>query len=134
MLFLLGADISKYRSKIEGLHTQKNIKNDQYPKTLDDAIFAIGRMKFDKEYYDLHKKRQEKEKKNKKNEKEEEDTDIVDLSFAQIEEKCDCCRQARYKSPQCKHKNRPREKWVIHKAKDKPSKTSSTQQQQDSDK
>ena len=56
MLFLLGSDITKYRTKIDGLHNQKNLKNDQYPKTLDDAIYAIGGMKFDKEYYDTCKK------------------------------------------------------------------------------
>ena len=56
MLFLLECDITKYRTKIDGLHNQKNLKNNQYPKTLDDAIYAIGGMKFDKEYYDTHKK------------------------------------------------------------------------------
>ena len=55
MLFLLGSDMTKYRTKIDGLHNQKNLKNDQYPKTLDDAIYAIGGMKFDKEYYDTRK-------------------------------------------------------------------------------
>ena len=81
MLFLLGADISKYWSKIKGLHTQKNLKNNQYPKTLDNAIFALGSMKFDKEYYNLYKKRHDKEKKDKKSKKEQ-DIDIVNLSFA----------------------------------------------------
>ena len=52
----------KYRSKIKGLHTQKNLKNNQYPKMLDNIIFALGGMKFDKEYYDLQKKHRDKEK------------------------------------------------------------------------
>ena len=42
-------------SKIEGLQTQKNFKNDQYPKMLDDAIFVLSNMKFNKEYYDNRK-------------------------------------------------------------------------------
>ena len=127
MLFLFGIDITKYRLKIEGLHTQKNLKNDQNPKILDNAIFTLGGMKFNKEYYNQYKKQCKKEKKNKKS-KEEEDTDIMDLSFVQMEGKCYCCGRVGHKSPHCKHKNKPREEWAIHKAKDKPSKTSNTQQ------
>ena len=44
-------------------------KNDQYPKSLDDAIFAIGGMKFDKEYYDQHKKQCKKRRRIRKLEK-----------------------------------------------------------------
>ena len=91
MLFILGTDISKYRSKIEGLHTQKNLKNNQYPKTLDNAIFALGGMKFDKEYYNLHKKCCKKEKKNKKSNGDDKDVDLVNMTFAQLEGKCYCC-------------------------------------------
>ena len=91
MLFILGADITKYRSKIEDLHTQKNLKNNQYPKILDDAIFALGGMNFDKEYYNLQKNHQEKEKKNKKPNGDDKDVDLVNMTFAQLEGKCYCC-------------------------------------------
>ena len=108
-----GCNITKYRTKIDGLHNQKNLKNNQYPKTLDNAIYAIGGMKFDKEYYDTRKKWREKENKKKKD---NDDKEIVELSFAQMEGKCYCCGRAGHKSPQCKHKNKPREEWAIHKA------------------
>ena len=84
MLFLLGADITKYRSKIEGLYTQKNFKSNQYLKTLNNAIFALRGMKFDKEYYDLCKKCREKEEKDKKS-NEEDNINPVNLIFAQLE-------------------------------------------------
>ena len=91
MIFILGANITKYRSKIEGLHTQKNLKNNQYPKILDNAIFELGGMKFDKEYYNLQKKCCEKEKKNKKSNGDDNDVDLVNMTFAQLEGKCYCC-------------------------------------------
>ena len=42
---------------------------------------------------------------------------ITKTSFAQMEGKCYCCRKGCHKSPQCHHKNRPKEEWAINKAK-----------------
>jgi hypothetical protein len=38
------------------------------------------------------------------------------MSFAQMEGRCYCCGKGGHKSPQCRHKDRPKDEWVINKA------------------
>jgi len=49
--------------------------------------------------------------------KDKEGDESPKLTFAQMEGKCYCCRKGGHKSPQCHHKNRPKEEWAINKAK-----------------
>ena len=46
-----GADYSKYGSLMKGLVSQFSMKNDQYPKTMTDAIDVMAKHQFDQAYY-----------------------------------------------------------------------------------
>ena len=69
----------KYRSKIEGLHTQKNLKNDQYPKTLVHATDALSNYSFYNKYY----KRRQKKCQDKARKRKQDDENEDNKSFAQ---------------------------------------------------
>ena len=59
--FLDGADKSKYGKMMETLEGQYSFKQNQYPKTLEDAITALKAHKFDDKYHE-DKKRKKKKK------------------------------------------------------------------------
>jgi hypothetical protein len=50
-----------------------------------------------------------------KNQKQESEPEKINLSFAQMEGKCYCCRKPGHKSPQCRFKDKPKSEWAIHK-------------------
>ena len=55
-----GADKAKYGTVMKGLVSQFSMKNDQYPKTIIDAMDIMAKHPFDEEYYE--KKRNTREK------------------------------------------------------------------------
>ena len=92
---------------------QQSLKNDQYPKNITEANNVLSNHKFDqvkshKSNTNVNKSPQETHKKDKESEK-------INLSFAQVEGKCYCCRKTGHMSPQCRFKDKPREEWFINK-------------------
>ena len=87
-LVLQGCDKSNYRSLEKGFVNQFSLKNDQYPKTVQDMTDALSKHAFDDEYYKRNKKRAEQKKidrernRNEKDDEEEEEQEGV--SFAPV--------------------------------------------------
>ena len=73
-VLLHGADRAKYGNLMKGFVNQFLLKNDQYPKTLSDAVDALSNHPFDQGYYDRKKKRKEEAKKRGQKDKEEKET------------------------------------------------------------
>ena len=111
-VYLVNSDQTKYGSVIKGLHSQKALGNDQYPRTVVESNSVLSTHRYDNS-------REFPPKKNEKKEKEKETTDKDEgptLSFAQLEGKCYCCGKAGHRSPDCYKKSKiPREEWAINK-------------------
>lgn len=115
-LYLENADQSKYGSILTGLSMQKSLCNDQYPKSLTEANNVLSNHKFDATG---KPKKNDKSNKGTTPDKDKEKTEeSLTLSFAQMEWKCYCCRKTGHKSPQCRHKDKPKSEWAINKAKE----------------
>ena len=108
---MVNSDQAKYGTVIKGLHSQKALGNDQYPKTVIESNSVLSTHRYD------YSKDETKKKKEKGEEKDTLDKDEAPtLSFAQLEGKCYCCGKAGHKSPDCYKKNKiPREEWAINK-------------------
>ena len=119
-IYMVNSDRDKYGSVIRGLHSQKALKNDQFPKTLVEGNNVLSKHPFDNSKEFKHRKNKEN-----KNQKEEENgtddtgpalTFVQSMTFAQLEGKCYCCGKAGHKSPQCTLRSKiPREEWAINK-------------------
>ncbi len=112
-MIIANSDRSKYGSILGGLNTQYSLGNDQYPKTVVQAVTVMSNHKFDKKPSE-HKKNNDKKKEEKDSNEEEENPK---LSFAQMEGKCYCCGKAGHKSPNCRYKDKPKSEWAINNAK-----------------
>ena len=99
----------KYGSLLSGLSTRQSLGNNQYPTSIAEVTQVLSNHRFDKVGTKKGKDKNERE------EIQEESTPT--LSFAQMEGKCYCCGKPGHKSPQCRHKTKPREEWAINKAK-----------------
>ena len=123
-VYLVNSDQGKYGSVLKGLHTQKALNNDQYPKKLVEGNNVLSTHRFDnskENKQEKHPKKNEKYEKserkreNANNESENKDEPVV-LSFAQMEGNCYCCGKTGHKSPQCWMREKtPREEWAINK-------------------
>ena len=119
-LYLVNSDQGKYGSVIKGLHSQKALQNDQYPRTVIEAnnVLSTHRFDFIKEQGTKQSKDKERSKINEKYKEVENknDDESPALSFAQLEGKCYCCGKPGHKSPDCYSKSKiPREEWAINK-------------------
>lgn len=117
-MYLHNADHTKYGTLLKTLGTQYSLGNDQYPKTITEATAVLSNHEFDPTY----KANQKKADNNKvttgdSTKTEKTKGDEVNLSFAQMEGKCYCCGKPGHKSPQCRHKDKPKDQWAINKAK-----------------
>ena len=83
-VYLVNSDQGKYGSVIKGLHSQKALQNDQYPKTIIESNNVLSTHRFDnsKDYNNPNNRNREKFDK-KRNEKkvEEKDDESPPLSF-----------------------------------------------------
>jgi hypothetical protein len=78
-LYLEQSNRKKYGSILSGLSTQYSLGNDQYPKSMSEAVNVLSNHKFDYGYNN----------RNTQNRNETtEDQQIPSLSFAQLEGKC----------------------------------------------
>ena len=114
---MVNSDQRKYGSVIKGLHSQKALQNDQYPRSIIEANNVLSTHKFDFIKQGSNNSQNDSnrtENANKKEEKNKEDESPT-LSFAQLEGKCYCCGKPGHKSPDCYQKGKiPREEWAIN--------------------
>jgi hypothetical protein len=98
-LYLEQSDRKKYGSILSGLSTQYSLGNDQYPKSMSEAVNVLSNHKFDSGY-NLNNNRN-----NQNRNDTSEDQQVPSLTFAQLEGKCFCCGSSEHMSPNCPHKN-----------------------------
>ena len=120
-VYLVNSDQRKYGSVIKGLHSQKALQNDQYPRTIIEANNVLSTHKFDFIKQGSNNSQNDSNRTENANRREERSTEKNDdespaLSFAQLEGKCYCCGKQGHKSPDCYQKNKiTREEWAINK-------------------
>ena len=116
-VFLKGSDQRKYGSLLKTLTQQYSLKNDQYPRTLRDALDVLQNHKFDSR---PNKKADDKKENTKSDKSDKSDTPTPksEASFAQSANKfCYCCGDKSHLANKCPQKNtKPREQWFHHKS------------------
>jgi len=107
-VYLENADQSKYGSILSGLNTQNSLRNEQYPKALNEANNVLSNHEFDKKLVASNKRNEEKTRENN----DEEET--VKSSFAQLEGTYYCCGKSGHGSNTCRYRNKPKSEWAIN--------------------
>ena len=116
-VYLVNSDQRKYGTLIKGLHSQKALNNDQYPKTMVEGNNVLSTHRHDniKDNNRENNRGSHRSEGNENQDNETKDEHVV-LSFTQLEGKCYCCGKAGHKSPQCFKKDKiPKEEWAINK-------------------
>ena len=99
---------------MDGLNTQKSLKNDQYPKSITAANEVLSNHKFDEKKPGGGKGGKGNDGKKKGNGKESEPDA---LAFAQLDGKCWVCGKEGHRLHQCPlRRSMPKEKWAINMA------------------
>ena len=115
----MNSDQTKYGSLIKILTTQQSLKHNQYPKTLTEASEVLTEHPWDSKYQEVKKKKR-KQAKQKKDDVtvstvSSTTNDELELSFAQLENACYCCRKKGHSSDKCyKHDKIPKDQWYIN--------------------
>jgi hypothetical protein len=124
-IYLDNADKKKYGSLLNNLSQQQSLKNDQYPKTINDAKQVLDNHRHDnaKEKNEAARKQSEKDKGPGKGPGNDQNSNMspLELSFAQmLNGACHCCGKQGHWAPKCPKKNSiPKEQWAINLAKKK---------------
>ena len=66
-IVLKGCDKAKYKSLVKGFVNQFSLKNDQYPKTVQDMTDALSKHAFDDEYHKRQRNKAEQRRQSAKN-------------------------------------------------------------------
>ena len=131
-LYLKNSDQAKYGSVLRSLKAQQSLENDQYPKTIAKASHVLSQHRADNAGRNNFNRTNRNN--NKEKEKEEEDDskpdEVLSLSFAQLEGACYCCGKKGHRSPECRHKDRPKSEWAINKLNKNNNQMSHVQEQQ----
>ena len=84
---------------------------------MTDANNVLSNPRFD----NINSRSADKDKRDKQNEKfyekQQDKKESAEVSFAQMEGKCYCCRKSGHMSKNCRHKSKPKSEWVVNKAK-----------------
>jgi hypothetical protein len=111
-VYMEQADKSKYGSLLKNLHSQYSLKNNQFPTAMAAATSVLSNHKFDEpEKFKRDKLNKDGKEKDRKSTSEETETAPL-LSFVQMEGRCYCCGKPGHKSPQCRHKDKPKDDWA----------------------
>ena len=112
ILFLKGAHHLKYGSLLKNLATSYSLGQEQYPRTLADAFGVLERHPFDatfKEHMNRKKNQHSSSRSNNnysnnnnnQNRASSKPDEPVELSFAQMENRCFCCGKKGHYSNKC---------------------------------
>ena len=109
-IYLINADRKKYGTLVRGLSTQQSLGNDQYPKTMSQATSVLSNHIYDS----ANNNNNNNNYNNKRNGRDPDDDDnMPQMTFA-MQNCCYCCGAAGHKSPQCRHKDKPKSDWWIN--------------------
>eukprot|EP00977_Amphora_coffeiformis_P015104 scaffold4414_cov127-Amphora_coffeaeformis.AAC.1 len=119
-LFLIGAHSLKYGSLIKTLAQSFSLGTNQYPATLAEAFAVLERHPHDATYRQHMAKKGGKLKEPPKNPHAPPHNprtttppdEPVELSFAQLENRCYCCGKKGHYSTKCKDRNKPKDQWA----------------------
>ena len=116
-MILRGCDKAKYKSLVKGFVNQFSLKNDQYPKTMQDMSDALSKHTFDEEFHKRNKRKAEQRKKKPKEDKGDDDEDNNELNFAQALKRkqyaCYKCGKSDHPLSKCPL-NIPKKDWWIN--------------------
>ena len=118
ILFLMGADMTKYGSLLKRMRSDYGRQQEKvYPEDLEGAVRALNTHSWDQAYYDNKNKKRQQAKEQKEKEKEQESSRETQTGFAQKgnEEKiCFKCGIPGHIVPNC-NKDIPKNEWWINK-------------------
>jgi hypothetical protein len=126
MLFLQGADPTKYGSLTKGLQQQHSLDNNQYPVTVEGVVNTLNQHPYDQQYYDIKKKDRDNRKKN--NSIKEDTLPAQQSSFAQKKTpnpppsthsklQCHCCGKFGHHCKFCPDVNKiAKNDWFVNRA------------------
>ena len=109
LILMWTCDRKKYGSLIRRLESQYSTKEDNYPKSFDDAVLVLQTHRFDKEYYEAKKRKKEKQ------DKRDEDggTSFMQKKTTKFKDLiCHCCGKKGHIAPKCPERDTiPRDQW-----------------------
>ena len=115
-VMMRGSDSAKYGSMMKGFVSQFLMKNDQYPKTMADAMDVMSKHQFDEKYYDRQKKNRDR---NKQRNDDDDKKPKVETNLYQKKDgfACYCCGKKDHDASKCpERESRSRDKWYANKA------------------
>ena len=112
-----GADRTKYGSFMQQLKSQYGLRNDQYPKTLTQALDALSVHPWDHAYKERQEQRQDEEQKPSANtDKDQEPTPGTNLAQTKYHIICYACGEEEHTTDDCTKKDDiSKNKWWIRK-------------------
>ena len=124
-MLLKGSDKDKYDSLKETLVTSFSVKQDNYPRTIQDMVDTLSKHKFDDAYYmrqEKYKKEKRKNGKKKQNDKQNDNNDAEDdvnlAQFAQFGKnkkyQCYKCGGSDHAMSKCPRGKIPKSEWWVN--------------------
>ena len=113
-----GSDKAKYGSLMKGLVSQYSMKNDQYPKTMTDALDIMSKHSFDDDYYERKKRVRDKRRNEEEQHQQQHNQQQQQQQFSQTkkEYRCYICGDRTHSISDCPQAGKPRAEWFVTKA------------------
>jgi hypothetical protein len=118
--------VNKYGQFFENIKVQHSLGNTQYPHTIEEAHAVLSVQKIEKSTKPKSEKKKPPSRELRESKIPAKSEEETELSFAQMEGMCYCCGKKGHKSPDCRHKDKPKSEWAIHKATQKSQHVMST--------